>query len=117
MNTEDFVTYQQAVKLKELGFSEAVNHYYVDGFDTVRFNPNYFDYSKSENLISAPTIWETWKWLRVEKDLYVEPQFMKMDAYTYEILSSHGLHKIDFTVYNSPEEAISEGITECLGLL
>lgn len=65
---EDFVTYEIAVKLKEKGF-------YWDKITT--YNPRI----KVRNNHLEPTISQALKWLREEKNLFVEPSLFK---YGYE---------------------------------
>lgn len=134
MNTEDFITYKQALALKKLGYREPCLYYYVNwnlipnNVYAHRVDNNSFhrvynvkalskvrNVAKEQIVCDAPTLAQVQKWLRKEKGLFVEAHFMRIDAYTYEI---HGeIHKNDFTVYSIPEEALSAGITECLKLL
>lgn len=71
---EDFVNYEIANKLKNLGFEESTYHYY--NIDDIRYCRD--DYPSDHNgdplrefEISAPTISQVLKWLREEKKLYV----------------------------------------------
>ena len=83
MNTEDFVTYKQALALKKLGFKEECLFFYnIHG----EFNPNsvYDGYSdvndashslnlqgRSKLACDAPTLAQVQKWILKEFGLYV----------------------------------------------
>ena len=85
MKHEDFVTFEQAKKLKELGFKEECNHYYdliTEEFtencagdnDTDSFEPEgsaYYDHNSELGCVSAPTLAEVQKWLREKQKLFV----------------------------------------------
>lgn len=70
---EDFVLYELAIKLKEKGFREkCVWHYYDDTKDKYQSSsPQCYNYGG--NTSDAPTISHVLKWLRDEKEIYVEP--------------------------------------------
>lgn len=134
MNTEDFVTYEQALALKKLGFNEDSFYHYnqenqlranfsidtegsiIEGY----FLRNNTDFSI---FITAPTLVQAQKWLRKEKKLSVEPfSSLKKGKYTYQIIYVEtGFDYKSFKTlsyrFNSYEEALSAGITVCLKLL
>lgn len=85
---EEFVSYETAKKLKEKGFKgKCVAHYYPSGSEFV-FNQTAFRgaivedclYSYSSlpvecigrELIDAPTIYQVLKWMREEKNLFID---------------------------------------------
>lgn len=127
MNTEDFVTYEQAVKLKELGFDWEVNHCYYDdelneicdGSTSNYDNCNSTDYI--ERVCSAPTLSQAQKWLRNVKkaDIIVTLEDETDDPYQVEVyinkvcVSGHWRHGF-FTDF---DEALSVGISKALELL
>ena len=134
---EDFVTYEQALALKNLGFSEeCFYHYYIvtkELKSNVVVEENAllsdflmdFNYDDEYNCyISAPTLVQTQKWLRKEKGLYLiwdMGQDRKHDSkFAWYVCDRHG-YIVDTLAseikYDSPEEALSEGITECLNFL
>lgn len=129
MNTEDFVTYKQALALKELGFDLKVNHYYDDEGYIIE---NLADYSEEvpygeytsydnfnyEDFYSAPTLAQAQKWLRKNKRYSVEELYDCDDKWSYFIVRmSDGEYIRHIRDFNSSEEALSAGITECLKLL
>lgn len=94
---EEFVTYELAVKLKKQGFKEKCYAYYFPKGSELIFNHNPFrggiveDCLYSNNslpnecmasyFVDAPTITQVLKWLREEKQLFVEPSLFR---YGYE---------------------------------
>ena len=126
MNTEDFVTFEQALALKKLGFCEEAIGKYVDcPNDPTLFNGMlYQSWNLEKDEILAPTLAQAQKWLRKE-EIYL----------IYEIGLGNEIHNAKFGysaynykgyivsnlssgfIYDTPEEALSAGINECLKLL
>ena len=128
MNTEDFVTYEQALALKKLGFDWKVNHCYFDGLeeltDNYIHNSNYDNCNSSEYVecvCSAPTLAQAQKWLLKNKEYYVQPAWViDKDFWVVDIQTKDEIIEViidDNPFFNSYEEALSAGITECLKLL
>ena len=81
---ENFVSFEIAKKLKEKGFrEECFARYYCSDkayFEENSYNPNtesiFYCYNNDEDLgrfyIDAPTISQTLKWLRDEKEYHIE---------------------------------------------
>lgn len=126
---EDFVTYEQAIKLKELGFDWPTIHYY--DVETHEFSPKisynhtvcYDNWNQYNNMISAPILSQMQKWLREVKEIDVVaiPTFGEYGKkkYRYQIT----IYKEDFgnedestTIYTY-EEALSLGIDKSLEIL
>ena len=126
---EDFVTYEQAVALKKLGFKEECFYFYnifkefapnpvVEEFETVNdalcsVNSE----SEIEIVCDAPTLAQAQKWLRKEKHYYIDCLHVIANNWTYEISDDNGSVKYNEYMLVSFEEALSTGITECLKLL
>ena len=113
---EDFVPFELAKKLKEKGFREKCLAYY-DAEDNVGllYNTQYSDellpcqytdllasynsgeivanLDTSDNCIDAPTISQVLKWLREEKELFIEVS-----------VNSHTGFDFYFTIYEKGEE-------------
>ena len=111
MNTEDFVTYEQALSLKKLGFIEECLYYYdlegrlcPNGINIGLFEcvedyknkqPVYIDEGlHTENLLcpnidicDAPTLAQAQGWLRKEKNYYVNPDADVSDCWLWEIVN------------------------------
>ena len=131
---EDFVTYKQAVKLKELGFDWECNHYY--NVDHVLCENNnepfsiftkdtYYENHNNDNdwstICSAPTLAQAAKWLR-EKDICVTSN-INIRGGKYKFNWSITLFKEgrgiwdESVIYDTYEQALSVGIDKALNLI
>lgn len=86
MITEDYVSFEVAKLLKEKGFDKFI----VYGWDEQIFdkeNPRYFslNFDKKEHWISCPTHQMAMKWLRTEKNIYIEIR-RSFDTYLYGVI-------------------------------
>lgn len=134
MNKEDFVTYEQALYLKKLGFRELClyryekeellpNYYYSDDeVDVEDLYRSYNSYSINNleyraNTIDAPTLVQVQKWLRKTKKYNITPKYIGNNYWIAEISILDTTNISHIKVYDSYEEALSAGITECLKLL
>lgn len=117
---EDYVTYEQAVKLKELGFDWDVHYLYTPNKEFEHIDPELFDYGWDINYdyveclkgsISAPTLAQAQKWLREVKqiDLFVTKELSKYYWYIGK----------EFQIGNCDtyEQSLSLGIDKALELL
>lgn len=89
--TEDYVSFDIAVLLKEARFNESVNHVYSDKKELLQLKDygirdltnsecdNYknwqFPIEKVNSIISAPTLQMTMKWLRIIHKIHIELAF------------------------------------------
>ena len=115
--TEDFVTYEQAELLKELGFNQLTIHHY--DVETHEFSPKFSHYyticydnwNQYNNTISAPTLSQVQKWLREVKEIYL---FVTMEDLRYYWYIGK-----EFQIDNSKsyEEALSAGIDRALEII
>lgn len=128
MNTEDFINYSQAIALKKLGFDEYCDYVFTPEEHICPKMILSFDYREREGYVDSPTLWQAQKWLRREKRLSIEPWSCTTGEWACTIkelpeeldyLIEPGTKKwLDLdNFYNSYEEALSEGITECLRIL
>ena len=119
---EDFVTYEQAEKLADLGFDyKCIACYDEEEFEYTgeynNYNSGYYRY----NLISAPTITQAQKWLREVKGVkvYIKPLFSS-EEYEYWISFKFKGFMVDdecYGVEETWESALSEGINEAIKML
>ena len=135
---EEYVTYEQAILLKKLGFKSIGCFYNYDIVGNLTPNvcssPNNevitsIDLIESHNFweherVDAPTLAQVQKWLREEKGLYLVwdmGQDRKNNSkFAWYVNDIHGYIVNDLAseiIFNTPEEALSAGITECLKLL
>jgi hypothetical protein len=81
MIMEDFVPFEIAKKLKEKGFDYPCAGHYVNNQLYIAHYQNAFHSDKDES-IDAPTISQTLKWLREEKNIILtpNPSYFKEDC-------------------------------------
>ena len=91
--TEDYVSFETALMLKEKGFREVCNRYYNAQFKEVRTVSDTFamDWNDEEHMrriympgaVSIPTLQMAMKWLREEHNLFIsiQPDFPSEDGY------------------------------------
>ena len=127
MNIKNFVTYQQALDLKKLGFTEECLYYYdnsktlhsnyVSGLDFAEID----DLLTSNNLyypnleyIDAPTIFQAQNWLRDVKSIDVHYHYGKKHGKWTYFYGEEWRQPSYQEEFDSPIEALSAGITACL---
>lgn len=116
---EDFVSFDDAKKLKELSFDWKVNHFYNDDgsfHQNFYINFNYHDILLVKaKRFSAPTINQANRWLFEKYNLFVT--VVKIDdKYCYEILKNRYPIQ-NFAMYDTPFEALSKGVKYCINNL
>lgn len=123
MTHEDYVTFEQAQALKELGFDWECNHYYhlYDELSTLSTLPEFENSNKFDKNWSAPTLAQARKWLFKTYDVSIEPYSKKHCSEWWvavnfindpDCTTSMGCDDID-----SYEEALSEGINYALYMI
>lgn len=120
---DDFVTYEQAVKLKELGFDWKCKNYYSYEDKALKeiacINHNR---EKFLGICSAPKLAQAAKWLREAKNIHVVPVLENVNKADYccHITQLHKSVKriIDGDKYfESFESALSAGIDTALKII
>ena len=117
---EDFVTYEQALKLKELGFDWKCNYWYYNATKCLVsvYGSDCFDF---DNMTKAPTLAQTQKWLRKEHKLWLEPVICitNVNQYSCDIYDLKTADEENYMdgptasiegTFNTPEEALVVGI-------
>lgn len=126
---EDFVTYEIAVKLKELGFDLPCLEFYTEFCKPPCTEMKPFIKPKDWNNImiggrdkvSAPTLAQAQKWLREKKYLQPEPQYFTMNQWlcVIKLLPNGGFKVVnnELVYFSSYESALSAGIEATLKLI
>ena len=132
MQTEDFVTFDQAKSLKKLGFDWGCNHWYHTDEDYEKKLIRSLDYSNHSGLspkaLSAPSLYQAQKWLMDKKHILISirPNDFINDSgnteihYTTDIFgTSKGYLELlhSESGYENYEFALEDGINEALELL
>jgi hypothetical protein len=114
MNKE-FVPYEQALALKELGFDEpCFGYYHICNTDELKeiYECDYFFHEKSGNfnsnclLLKAPLYQQAFRWFREKYGLWQIVMQNTDEDWTYDIMTIIGMidYKI-FDVFDTYEEA------------
>ncbi|MCH5167885.1 MAG: hypothetical protein J1F35_08405 [Erysipelotrichales bacterium] len=116
---EDYVTYEQAKKLKELGFDWKTHAFYL-GTTLVNDISDYkITNSTDLPIISAPTLTQAQKWFLEENKIYIE-------IYSTNYLTNFGYElKFDYEpikrycaqAFLNPNEALSSGIDDAINYI
>ena len=138
MTTIVFVTYEQAKKLKELGFKDLCLFNYdlngnrvpnslvsdgVEGVTTVDLLTSFN--SEQTERIDCPTLSQVQTWLKKEKEIYLmceiqlgcEIHNAKFEWIVYNRKGYIMCNLSSGFIYDTSEEALSAGITECIKFL
>jgi len=130
MNKEikpEYVTFEQAKWLKEIGFNEKCSHYYIDNFQNFKHdgvlykcglpdkneNKNLFQFVTRKNqphLCNAPEQWQVVEWLRVNHGIWVEVcHNLITEQFFFEIVMNEGEthHNNEKLLFDTPQEACS----------
>lgn len=126
---EDFVTFNLAKKLREKGFKDnCIGYYDYEGefhynYESAISNKEiYFCHNKYDNiwhrdLVDAPTISQVLKWLRKEKEIYLEIVIVIDTEYMCDIykVNPRPIECLGSTEYfKTPEQAALAGIEYAL---
>lgn len=143
MNNEDYASYELAKKLKECGFAEPCDHYYIkdnapDGTAWIVPTTDREDFNADSDcpfckpLCSAPTLAQVQKWLREKKGIHVDVCIYsdcstdadgkvcdKWDFWGFELYKVVGGYRMvdDDGEYDFYEQALSAGIASALELI
>jgi hypothetical protein len=122
MNKE-FIPYEQALALKELGFDEPCFAHFVKHYDEIKCILNSDDFDEwwtnnSDNLnVKAPLYQQAFRWFREKYNLHAEPYTADMGAieYCFQIRDLYsekyiydnfrGAGNSYMGTFNTPEEA------------
>ena len=131
LTEKDYCDYDTCVALKKLGYKEKTLAYYTsEGIFHWRrayiYDVSIPDLAKSSNkklykhVLDAVSLYEAQKWLREEKNLYVEVTIILSGKnYMFEIYDTETaiLKRFIHEDYVTYEEALLEGIKEAIKIL
>jgi hypothetical protein len=112
---KEFVTYEQALALKELGFNEECFGYYV--ITTLLITTDNVYNSKEIPVIKAPLKQQVFRWFREKYELYYRISGVKQSQYHYSIDYQYkdgkwGMMAGDVTTYEEAENACIDKLIE-----
>jgi hypothetical protein len=110
---KEFIPYEQALALKELGFDEpCIRYYWTDSMFSKTYNEP-FNYSKKENTISAPLYQQAFRWFREKYVLH--PHICYLDEFK---VWHYDIYKLAYGLWTKPERrqnnTYEEAELECL---
>jgi len=121
MITEDYVSFETAKLLKEKGFDgKCLAIYYPDGrLETFDTPFNYNIPGGTSDVISAPTLQMTMKWLREMKEIFIgigccDYPTLHKTMWIPEISTHDSVFPDSAIEYDSYEEACEAAIKYCL---
>jgi len=97
----EFIPYEQALELKELGFDELCLFYYADN-EALRI---YHQSEIYDDLIGAPLYQQAFRWFREEYELHGEPFSQKRPADNFKYAFKISGKDIMYDGYDTYEEA------------
>lgn len=117
MITEDYVSFETAKLLKEKGFNEPCLMCYT--YEEKLGNYGHYESCKNSDVFSltAPTLQMAMKWLRKEKNWYIQVSIQNDGTYMGYIYRTDGFPYIGWDkrrVKETPEEACEAAIKYCL---
>ena len=122
---KEFIPYEQALALKELGFDEpCIKYYWTDGMFTKTYESP-FNHNKRDNLISAPLYQQAFRWFREKYNLFceiqidrtTEPKFC-FDIFQYEHFGNYEKIEVkEWYLYRTQEEVELECLKELIRIV
>ena len=130
MRHEDYVTYEQSVKLKKLGFDWSCDYFYTNYLcEGVKINKiaskNNCNEWYNDWVSSMPTLSQAAKWLREHKGIFIGI-WNNACGYGWDICDTHGTgiakfddngDDLDSGMFTTYELALSAGIDKVLEIL
>lgn len=131
---EDYVTYEQAKTLKDLGFDWECNHWYHIDEEKLNISYDYVNHNTlSPKALSAPTLGQAQKWLFENRSYFISIQYNNeketFQCIIYKQTFTQGYYCTnesyskeyfqgceDITSYD-PTYCLSKGITKVLELI
>jgi hypothetical protein len=119
MITEDYVSFEVAKLLKDKGFDEKCNSYFISN-NEIALIANKRDFNKHGIYLSAPTLQRVMKWLRKVHNIYIDisPTYSEEEKtihFIWQIFDSNYDGVGDCEIfYDKYEIACEEAIKYCL---
>ena len=106
MIEKEFIPYEQALALKELGFDEpCIKYYWTDGMFDIYKDP--FNYNKRDNVISAPLYQQAFRWFREKYKIrfIIQSSMSDLGEYFKVIFPNGEQRNVSYNTYEEAELA------------
>lgn len=115
---EDYVTFEQAKRLKELGFDWKCNYWYHPADRLLYESMGVYNHNGHKTVYSAPTLAQAQKWIYDKFGWWIIPLMVKENKFIFDITDKY-VELIDqsFESYDTPFIALSAGIDKALELI
>jgi hypothetical protein len=111
---KEFVTYDQALTLNELGFKERVSHYFEDGEFKIHPTITGWDFNTSfTTCVSRPTKAQAFRWFRENYNWTIKVNQVSKNNWSYTLYN----FPKDRTYYGEVYKTYEEAELECLNKL
>jgi len=111
---KNFVPYQEALALKELGFDEPCFAIYVD--KQLQINATYQNHLEFKGWVAAPTFSQAFRWFREKYGMISSVRVYFGEEFFYEIYVNL-THELVSGMYNSYEEAELECLRKLIQIV
>lgn len=117
---KEFISYEQALALKELGFNEDCFGYYYEGVlvSAILFHNNKKD---GEKVVKAPLYQQAFRWFREKHDLHGEISVDHRNKYFFMMCKFVNKKMVDVEdeseYYNTYEEAEKECLNKLIDIV
>ena len=114
---KEFVPYEQALALKELGFDEKCGACYYKKFDNeIGYHKVYRDFNFVQLTVSAPTFSQAFRFFREKYGLhYIICKNIQTDGYGYrEVILIPYMEENENTIFKTYEEAELECLVKLI---
>jgi hypothetical protein len=93
---KEFVPYELAIKLKELGFDEPCFSFYIDVDKFLYTNQKWLDYNLNSRRISAPLYQQAFRWFREKYgfEIFLKKEVNIVSGKTYSYLIENDVEEI-----------------------
>jgi hypothetical protein len=116
--TEDYVSFEIAKLLKEKGFNEGCNSYFISD-NEIALIPNRRDFNNHGVYLSAPTQQMVMQWLRDVHDIFIKLEYDVDEDIQWHpslalIKGNKYIHTNELQWYDTYEQACEAAIKYCL---
>jgi hypothetical protein len=128
---KEFIPYEQALALKEMGFDKPCLGYYVglgdskeDPFKLVQIQSEKGQFEWTDNVYHAPLYQQAFRWFREKYEIHSSVFWVEMEGfiywnYRYSYLNGRQVESVNrsITFFDTPEEAELECLKKLIEII